>query len=82
VVVSKVVHAVLGIASGLAGFVCLPYLFMAMHEVLPEVRSEHLEADPKWGPQALAGLIGGLRLYAFYMALRFPRYALTAKPTD
>jgi hypothetical protein len=77
--VSRVVHAILGIASGLAGFVCLPYFFMAMHEILDDVHSGHLGADPKWGPYALAGFFGFLCLCAFYMAFRFLRYAFAAK---
>jgi drug/metabolite transporter (DMT)-like permease len=80
--VSKVVHAALGVASGLAGFACLPYFFKARHEVLDDVQSGHLGAEPKWGPYPLAGFFGFLCLCAFYMALRFLRYALAAKPTD
>lgn len=79
---SKAVHAVLGIASGLAGFVCLPYLFMATHEILLDVRNGYLGAEPKWGPYALAGFIGSLSLSAFYMGFRFLRYALAAKLPD
>jgi hypothetical protein len=79
--VSKVVHAALGVASGLAGFACLPYFFMAIHEVLDDVQSGHLGADPKWGPYVLAAFFAFLCLGAFYMAFRFLRYAFPAKPT-
>jgi len=46
--VAKVVHAILGIASGLAGFVPLPYFFTAIHEILDDVQNRHLSVDPKW----------------------------------
>ena len=78
----KIFYAVLGITSALAGLASLPYLFMAMHEVLDDVQSGHFGADPKWGPYALTGLMGSLCLGAFYMAFRFLRYALTPKTTN
>jgi len=73
-VVSRIAHIVLGIASGLAGFVCLPYLFLALHDVRDALGGE-LHGNPKWGIYGLVGFLAILCFGGFFMAYRFLRYA-------
>ena len=80
----KAFCASVGIISGLAGLLFLPYLFMALHE-LSDVLGGQLSPDiPKWDPYAAVGISGALSSGAFFMAYRFLRYATLdqSKPTN
>jgi len=79
--VSRVAHLVLGVACGLAGFVSLPYLFLAMHDVLDALNGE-LHGNTKWEIYGLVGFQAALSLGAFFMAYRFLRYASAPKTKD
>jgi len=74
--VRKALSFALGLASGLAGLVVLPYVGMGVHEILspsPEV--------PVWQSLSFFGLMAILCLSAFLMSFRFFRYATIVKST-
>lgn len=77
-VVSKFGHAFLGIASGLAGLISLPYVLMAFHDVSDGFSGDWHD-NPKWAVLAGFGFSASLSFGAFYMASRFLRYAFATK---
>lgn len=76
----RIFSAALATASALAGLLSLPYLLMAFHDLLDGLRGQLPPGEAKWEPYAAVGLTDSLSFGAFFMAIRFLRYAFLPKP--